>query len=60
MSRRLGHAASSMRIMTLVRRFSQMRGGAKKYVGPISFRSWSTVSALSGQLIVKPATMACA
>ena len=46
-----------MRTMTWVRMFSQIRGGAKKYVGPISFRSCSTVAALSGQLVVKPVTM---
>ena len=56
---RLTQAASSMRIMTVVRRFSQMRGTAKKYVGPTSFRSCSTVPALSGQFTVKPSRMDC-
>src|SRR2546427_10120482 len=36
---------------------SQILGGAKKYVGPISFKSWSTVAALSGQLMANPVTM---
>ncbi|OLB41318.1 MAG: hypothetical protein AUI04_07955 [Candidatus Rokubacteria bacterium 13_2_20CM_2_64_8] len=56
----MSHAASSMRIITLVRMLSQMRGGAKKYEGPISFRSCRTVEALSGQLMVNAVTIACA
>ena len=40
--------------MTDVRMFSHMRGGAKKYVGPMSCKSVSTVSLLSGQLRVNP------
>src|SRR5438874_11159853 len=56
-SLRLGHAQSSIRTRTVVRRLSQIRGGAKKYVGPISLRSDSTVAALSGQFAAKPVTM---
>ncbi len=46
--------------MTVVRMLSQIRGGAKKYVGPISLRSDSTVAALSGQLAANPAMIDCA
>jgi hypothetical protein len=57
--RRLGDDASSIRTMSWVRMVSQIRGGAKKYVGPISFRSCMTVATLSGQLVVKPVAMDC-
>jgi hypothetical protein len=53
---RLNAPASSMRIITVVRMFSKMRGGAKKKVGPISRRSLSTVALLSGHDTQKPAT----
>ena len=54
---RLSHVASSIRIITFVRTPSQILGGAKKCVGPISLRSVSTVAALSGQLTAKPITI---
>ena len=54
-SLRFSQLESSMRIITCVRIFSQMRGGAKKYVGPSSFRSIITVAPDSGQLRQKPA-----
>jgi hypothetical protein len=38
-----------MRTMIWVSMFSNTRGGAKKYEGPISRRSSVTVSGLSGQ-----------
>ena len=41
-------------------KYEQESGGAKYQVGPISRRSVITVSPDSGQLIVKPATSACA
>src|SRR5438132_86376 len=45
-SLRFGQAQSSSLTITDVSRLSQIRGGAKKYVGPISLRSDSTVAAL--------------
>ena len=52
---RLIQPASAMRIITVVRMFSKIRGGAKKKVGPSSFRSCMTVALDSGQLTQKPA-----
>ena len=43
-----------MRIMTLVSWPSNTRGGAKKYVGPISRRSVIIVCAPSGQFTQNP------
>ena len=45
----LSQPASSMRTMIWVSRFSNTRGGAKNEVGPISRRSSTIVSGLSGQ-----------
>src|SRR2546422_6600093 len=59
-SLRFGQAQSSSLTITDVSRLSQIRGGAKKYVGPISLRSDSTVAALSGQLAVNPTMIDCA
>ena len=47
-----------MRIVTWVSRFSKIRGGAKKNVGPISFRSFMTVAPDSGHATQKPAISA--
>ena len=47
-----------MRIVTWVSRFSKIRGGAKKNVGPISFRSFMTVAPDSGHATQKPAIRA--
>ena len=52
----MNREASAIRMETVVSRFSSTLGGAKKYVGPISRMSVSTVSGLSGQLTQKPAT----
>ncbi len=56
---RLIRPASSIRIITRVSIPSKNRGGAKKYVGPISRRSCSIVSGLSGQATQNPAHHAC-
>jgi hypothetical protein len=46
--------ASSMRTVICVSMVSKTRGGAKKYVGPISRRSSIAVSGLSGQATQRP------
>ena len=43
-----------MRIITEVSKFSKIRGGAKKYVGPNSCKSISTVSEYYGQAVQSP------
>ena len=56
---RLMKLASSMRIITRVSICSNVRGGAKKKVGPISRRSAIAVSPLSGQAMQKPEIRPC-
>ena len=55
---RFSQEASAARTWICVSRFSQMRGAARKALGPSSRRSRCTVSGLSGQLQAKP-TMVC-